>query len=110
MTHKDSILIPGAVRMDKRLNDRQKILFGEIALLAGVGKYCSATNKYFAELHGVNHATISRDISALENCDYIRVKIDQQNGNTRLIMPYISMAVDTFHQPRKNGNNNVNES
>lgn len=63
------------VRYDKRLKPNEKIVYSEITALSNKYGYCTAGNAYFAELYEASKATVSRWISHLEECGYIKVKI-----------------------------------
>ncbi len=69
-------IIPASVRYDERLKPIERLLYGEITCLTNKDGYCFATSKYFAELYGMQRESISRCISNLERCGYIRVEIE----------------------------------
>jgi transposase len=78
-------IIPADVRYDIKLKANAKLLYGEITALCGAQGFCWAQNDYFAALYGVNHKTISRWISQLEERGYIDVKVNKIQGNKRKI-------------------------
>lgn len=65
-------IITADVRYDKRLRPNEKLLFGEITCLTNKLGYCYSTNNYFAELYGVTPQAVSRWVSNLEKCGYIK--------------------------------------
>lgn len=76
-------VIPASVRYDKRLKPIERLLFGEITCLTNKEGYCYASSSYFAELYETKRETISRYISNLAKCGYIKIEID--NGCQRKI-------------------------
>lgn len=70
------------VRYDKRLTSSEKLLYAEISALTNASGKCTAKNKYFAELYQQGLSTISRWVSNLAKCGYI--KIDGE-GKSRVI-------------------------
>lgn len=74
-------IIPADVRYDKDLNPNAKLLYGEITCLANKNGYCYATNSFFADLYGVDKATISRWITQLKDKGYIDVFIIKSKDN-----------------------------
>jgi hypothetical protein len=86
-------------RYDKRLSSTAKIILSEIAGLAKKHKRCWATNAHFAKKFGVDPKTISRSITCLAKLGYIRVEINQEEGNKRNIFlcedtPEMSIPMD----------------
>lgn len=67
------IIVPGAVRYDRRLPVGARLLFGEIRGLAVDRGYCFASNGWFAGKYGVSKVTISNWISKLKACNYISI-------------------------------------
>jgi hypothetical protein len=78
-------IIPASVRYDKRLKANAKLLYGEITALCNNEGFCWADNKYFSELYDVDHKTISRWISQLENAGYLKIEHFPLEGNKRKI-------------------------
>lgn len=78
-------IIPASVRYDKRLKPNAKLLYGEITALCNQEGFCWADNAYFSRLYEVDHKTISRWISQLENGGYLKIQHFPENGNTRKI-------------------------
>lgn len=97
-------ILTAEVRYDKRLSSTAKIIFSEIIGLAKKHKKCWATNAHFAKKFGVDPKTISRSITCLAKLGYIRVEINQEEGNKRNIF----LCEDTPEMSRpmdKNDNN-----
>lgn len=68
-------IMPASVRYDDRLRPNEKIIYSEITALSNKYGYCTAGNAYFADLYKATKSTISRWISHLDECGYIKVKI-----------------------------------
>lgn len=77
-------VIPATVRYDKRLKPSEKLLYGEVTALANKYGYCYAKNKYFAELYEVSNETISRWLSNLQKCGYVKIEIIR-NENKEIV-------------------------
>lgn len=80
-------ILPATVRYDKDLKPIERLLYAEITSLCNAHGYCYATSSYFAELYEMRRESISRCISHLERCGYIRVEVtnDEKTGSTRKI-------------------------
>jgi len=91
-------IIPGFVRYDKNISSAEKLMYGEITALANKYGYCFASNKYFAELYNVANRTITRWLTSLELCGYIRIETIK-NEDVKLIERRIYIIDDT---PRQN--------
>jgi hypothetical protein len=78
-------IIPASVRYDARLKPNAKLLYGEITALCNREGFCWADNRYFSELYDVNHKTISRWISQLEELNYLLIEHFPLEGNKRKI-------------------------
>ena len=76
------VIIPAAVRFDKKLSPNAKLLFGDIWALCNKRGYCWATNGYFAQMYGVRKETISRLINELKDENYINIKIDDEKNRS----------------------------
>lgn len=84
-------VIPANVRYDTRLTPNAKLLYGEITALCNEKGYCWATNKYFAELYGVEPQTISGWIKKLKELGYINVVINYKEGSKEILNRYITL-------------------
>lgn len=78
-------IIPATVRYDSNLTAAAKLLFGEITALCTQRGYCWASNAYLADLYSISTRAISRMITQLREGGYIRVDINQSDGNSRRI-------------------------
>ncbi len=79
-------VLPACVRYDNRLKPNEKLLFSELSALAQKDGYAWAGNRYFAELYDVSKETVSRWLSNLQSCGYIKVSLDKECGNNRRII------------------------
>ncbi len=69
-------IIPAAIRYDKDLTDKAKLLYGEITCLCNKEGYCFATNNYFASLYRCTPRAIQFTISKLQEKGYIKIIIE----------------------------------
>jgi DNA-binding transcriptional regulator YhcF (GntR family) len=60
------------VRYDKRLMLGARLLYGELVALSNDKGYCAPTNVTLADQCCCNPVTVSRWVSQLERCGYIR--------------------------------------
>lgn len=67
-------VIPADVRYDNRLRPNEKLMFGEITCLSNKLGYCYSSNSYFADLYEVTPQAVSKWISNLEACGYIKTE------------------------------------
>lgn len=76
--------IPDYAIKDKRLTHLQKLLYGDIydKCTQGEGVACEYSNEYWAEKYDVVPETISKNISKLQDYNYIAIKRERniQNG------------------------------
>lgn len=89
--------IPANVRYDNNLKPAEKLLYGEITALANKKGYCYAQNKYFSELYEVRLETVSRWISHLQKCNYIKTEIIKDE-NKKIISRNIYIADNHYIQ------------
>ena len=78
-------IIPACVRYNDNIPANAKLLYGEITALCNKKGFCYASNKYFAKLYGVANNTASSWVSSLVNEGFIRIHVDQDDGNKRKI-------------------------
>lgn len=78
-------LMPNAVLFDKRLTDKQKLLYCLITSLSAEKWYCRASNKYLWEKLDSKERTISNSIKALIEFWYIESEVSQDKWNERCI-------------------------
>lgn len=77
-------VIPSYIRYDNRLNDSEKLLYGEITALTQSTGECWATNSYFANLYDVTTVTISNRIRKLRELGYIEVDMIYKEGTKQI--------------------------
>lgn len=87
-------VIPATVRYDKRLKDKAKLLYGEIAALTNKYGRCSASNKYFAELYEVDISTISRLIKNLCDYGYITTTLVYKENTKEIEKRYMQICIE----------------
>lgn len=91
-------IIPARVRYDSNLSANEKLLYGELTALCQVEGFCWASNKYFANLYGVEVRTVQRWIEHLEKQGYIyRTEEYKNSENSREKMRKIYLA-ETYNQ------------
>lgn len=78
-------IIPADVRYDKRLTANQKLLYAELTSLARKEGFAWANNKYLAGVFDVSPRSITRWLSTLQSCGYIKLDIAQSTGNARKV-------------------------
>ena len=100
-------VIPATVRYDESLPPNAKLLYGEITALCNAEGFCWASNKYFAELYGVSHVTISRWINILASKGYITSQIIYKEGTKEIDNRYIQICYDPIN---KNVNTPINKN
>ena len=92
-------IIPATVRYSKMLKANEKLLYGEITSLSNKNGYCYAQNRYFADLYNVSIETVSRWLSNLQKCGFIRIEV-KRNINNEVIARYIYII--DVPSPQKN--------
>lgn len=68
-------ILPADVRYDKNLKPMEKIMYSEITALSNKDGFCSASNRYFAELYDVDESTVSRWIKRLSDFGYLSIML-----------------------------------
>ena len=71
----DWVRIPAALRYDRRLSAKAKLLYGEIEALACRTGYCHAHNGYFCERLGMSDRTVTRLLAELTREGYLRLEV-----------------------------------
>ena len=92
------VIIPADIRYDKRLKANEKLMYGELVLLAQETGYCWATNAYFAKLYDVNKITVSKWISKLEECGYVKVDYIYKQGSNEIVERRVYICSDTVSE------------
>lgn len=84
-------IIPANVRYDKSIPMGAKLLYGEITALCNEKGFCWATNKYFAELYGVNERTVRNWVGALTERNYIYNNIQYDTDGKTVLQRCLSI-------------------
>ena len=84
-------ILPDVVKRDKRLTFADMVIYSDIISLSKTLGYCTAKNKYFAEIYDKSERQITRILSSLSTCKYIT--IEECGGKNRKIY--------TIEQPRQ---------
>ncbi len=79
-------ILPATIRYDKELPSTAKIIYSELLALTGIGRQCSVSNSYFAEVFGLSEVQVSTLINLLEEKGYIAIKIYQNYRRTIKIL------------------------
>ena len=75
-------ILTADVRYDNDLSSTAKLMYAEISALSNSYGYCSAKNKYFAELYGITVRSVQNALHQMFEKGYIRV---EQENRTRKI-------------------------
>lgn len=103
-------VIPADVRYDEHLPANAKLLYGEIAALAGATGYCYASNAFFASVYKMSERTISALIGKLQEQKYIEIVLEKDPQSGQIIRRQIYLRVSScderpleeiFYTPRK---------
>lgn len=73
-------ILTANVRYSTQLSMSEKIMFTEITALSNAKGYCSAKNKYFADLYNKSEKTISLWIKNLKDCGFIRIEYKRRGA------------------------------
>ncbi|MCI5761449.1 MAG: helix-turn-helix domain-containing protein [Ligilactobacillus agilis] len=65
-------ILTANIRYDKRLRASEKVFFSEITALSNKYGYCTASNRYFANLYEVSKDTVSTWVSDLVKLGYVK--------------------------------------
>lgn len=82
-------ILTANIRYSKKLSMSEKVMFTEITALSNANGYCSARNKYFAELYEKSEKTISLWLKNLKDCGFIRIEYKRRGAEviSRKIYP-----------------------
>ena len=86
-----AVLTP-EVRYSKVLKPMEKLMYAEITALTNMNGQCWATNRYFAELYGVDKVTVSNWIANLVKQGFITRKIQYKEGTKQIEKRFISLT------------------
>ena len=81
-------IILATVRYDTKLKYAEKLLYGEITVLANKNGYCYAKNKYFADLYNVTVIFVSRWISHLPELGCIKTEVIRNDNKPENLLNY----------------------
>ena len=98
-------ILPAYVRYEKRLKPAERLLFAEISALTNKLGYCTALNGYFAELYGIEKATVSRWISHLSKLGFLRLEMVYEGKQIKGRKIWIDEKVMTPIDEKVKGNN-----
>ncbi|MFI3167823.1 MAG: helix-turn-helix domain-containing protein [Bacillota bacterium] len=114
-------ILPANVRYDKNIKASAKLLFAEISALCNKNGTCFASNKYFADLYGVDNRSIQRWLTSLSDNNYIIIDNNSSENSTRRIIYLVTPnGGQKCHTPMTNlsyphdknvtHNNNINNN
>lgn len=86
-------ILTANVRYDKNLKANEKLLFSEITALSNKYGYCTASNRYFAELYQVTERSIQDWISNLVQYGYITTTLVSKDGQIIGRKIYLSSGI-----------------
>lgn len=86
-------ILTANVRYDKNLKANEKLLFSEITALSNKYGYCTASNRYFAELYQVTKRSIQDWISNLVQYGYITTTLVSKDGQIIGRKIYLSSGI-----------------
>nr|DAX75129.1 MAG TPA: replisome organizer protein [Caudoviricetes sp.] len=78
-------VLPANVRYDSRLRPNEKLLYSEITALSNKYGYCTASNKYFANVYDVSTRAIKKWITDLERLNYITKQITRDEKTKQVL-------------------------
>jgi hypothetical protein len=78
-------ILPANVRYDSRLRPNEKLLYSEITALSNKYGYCTASNKYFANVYDVSTRAIKKWITDLERLNYITKQITRDEKTKQVL-------------------------
>ena len=78
-------ILPANVRYDSRLRPNEKLLYSEITALSNKYGYCTASNKYFANVYDVSTRAIKKWITDLERLNYITKQITRDKKTKQVL-------------------------
>lgn len=102
-------VLPEAIMDDERLSEGEIILFARLMSLVKKEGYCWATNEYLSQKCRKSKKTISRYLTTLEECGYIRRDV-VRNENRKVVVRKIFINTDTFFLTPSELSNNEEKS
>lgn len=70
-------ILPASVRYDEKITPFAKILYAEVTALSNKQGFCSASNKYFADLYKCSERSISENIALLVQGLHLRSEVER---------------------------------
>lgn len=110
-------IITADVRYNRNLKGNEKLMFGEITALSNKHGYCTASNRYFANLFGCHKNTISDYISNLRKERIITIELIYKEKavierriypSTKSLIPINQMVDTPIHQITEENNTSIN--
>ena len=110
--------IPIEILTDKKLSDKEKIIYAIIIYLSKENNYCYCTNKTISELLNITTTQVSRLVNSLKDKNYINIELiykeNSKQVEMRKLIP-IQKYEDTYLQkvqypPYKNVNTPIDEN
>lgn len=96
--------------LDKEIKNELGLLLIISSLCAEKG-YCWATNKYFAELFGIDEVSVSRKIKLLEKKKYISIEYEKRGCEVKnRYLRLTKMLTDDLQKNQSTINKNVKEN
>ena len=72
------------VLLDKKVSDKEEIIFSMIMYLSKDKGICFVTNNYFFDILNVTVVSISRIINSLQKKDYIKININYKSNSKEI--------------------------
>lgn len=80
-------ILPACVRYDTSIPPMARIMYAEVSALSNKDGFCSAGNRYFADLYNVTTVTVSRWFSQMEKAGHFYIESDPTTGHNRKVYP-----------------------
>ena len=112
------IWIPIEILTDKKISDKEKIIYAIIIYLSKENNYCYCTNKTISQLLNITITQVSRLVNSLKDRNYINIELiykeNSKQVEMRKLIP-IQKYEDTYLQkvqypPHKNVNTPIDEN
>ena len=110
--------IPIEILADKKLNDKEKIIYAIILYLSKETNYCYCTNKILGELLNITTTQVSRLVNSLKDKNYINIELIYKENSKQIEMRKLIPILknnNTYIQkvqypPHKNVNTPIDEN
>ena len=91
------IWIPIEILTDKKLSDKEKIIYAIIIYLSKENDYCYCTNKTISELLNITVTQVSRLVNSLKDKNYINIELiykeNSKQVEIRKLIPIKNMKI-----------------